>query len=69
LAGSTLLVLANKQDLSSTSPNDIAGLLELNQRIQYHNRHWAIYGCSAKTGDGLQEAMDWLVEDITSRIF
>ena len=69
LAGSTLLILANKQDIAAASSHDIADLLELNQRIQYQNRHWVIYGCSAKTGEGLQEAMDWLVEDITSRIF
>jgi ADP-ribosylation factor-like protein 2 len=70
LAGATLLVLANKQDLTAaTSPTDIATLLELNQRIQYQNRHWAIYGCSAITGDGLEQAMNWLVDDIAGRIF
>ena len=32
-------------------------------------RHWRILGCSAKTGAGLLEGFDWLVNDIRSRIF
>ena len=29
-------------------------------------RDWAIYRCSAKTGLGLNESMDWLVEKLSS---
>ena len=32
-------------------------------------RHWTIFGCSAVTGDGLITGFDWLVDDISSRIF
>ena len=33
------------------------------------DRHWAIQGCSAVTGDGLLEGIDWVVDDIASRIY
>jgi ADP-ribosylation factor-like protein 2 len=33
------------------------------------NRHWSIRHCSAVTGEGLVEGMDWIVDDISSRIF
>mmetsp|Transcript_30078 Transcript_30078/g.49934 ORF Transcript_30078/g.49934 Transcript_30078/m.49934 type:complete len:188 (-) Transcript_30078:279-842(-) len=71
LAGATLLVLANKQDIKEgcLTESEIADALELKEGIQYKNRHWAIYGCSAFTGQGLEQAMDWLVQDIQSRIF
>jgi ADP-ribosylation factor-like protein 2 len=70
LQGATLLVLANKQDLKNPlTSEEIATKLELNSKIQYQNRHWAIHGCSAMTGRGLPEAIEWLVYDITSRIF
>jgi ADP-ribosylation factor-like protein 2 len=32
-------------------------------------RHWGIIACSAVTGDGLLEGIDWIVSDIGSRIF
>jgi len=32
-------------------------------------RHWGIIPCSAVTGDGLIEGIDWVVTDIASRIF
>jgi ADP-ribosylation factor-like protein 2 len=31
--------------------------------------HWSIYPVSAVTGQNLIDAMDWLVQDIASRIF
>lgn len=67
LLGATLLVLANKQDLSgSVSPQAIRQMLELDS-IKTH--HWKIVGCSAFTGLNLLSAIDWLLEDISSRIF
>jgi hypothetical protein len=33
------------------------------------DRRWAIVGCSAFSGEGLQAGMDWLIEDVSSRIF
>jgi ADP-ribosylation factor-like protein 2 len=33
------------------------------------NRHWEIQSCSAVTGEGLLPGIDWIVQDIASRIF
>nr|CAD7586893.1 unnamed protein product [Timema genevievae] len=67
LLGATLLVFANKQDLpGSFSSQEITDILELNL-IKTHN--WKIVGCSAVTGDNLVAGIDWLVSDISSRIF
>ena len=33
------------------------------------SRHWGIIPCSAVTGEGLLDGVDWLVYDIASRIF
>lgn len=69
LAGATLLVLANKQDLDGAlSSEDIATALELDGEAMA-KRHWHIRPCSAVTGAGLVEGIDWLVRDISSRIF
>jgi ADP-ribosylation factor-like protein 2 len=35
--------------------------------IQTH--HWMIFGCSAMTGQNLLEGMNWIVDDIASRIY
>jgi len=67
LAGASLLVFANKQDLpGALSQEDIAQLLDL-QSI--HSRHWKIQSCSAVTGSGLLDGVDWIVSDIAARIF
>lgn len=69
LAGATLLVLANKQDISGAlSMDDIATALELGGESTA-KRHWKIEPCSAVTGEGLGASVDWLVRDISSRIF
>ena len=69
LAGASLLVFANKQDMvGSLSAEDISIRLGL-QGQQFENRHWSIHPCSATTGQGLADGMDWLVDDISSRIF
>ncbi len=67
LMGATLLVFANKQDLvGSLKADDIKNLLELDS-IKTH--HWKIVGCSAYSGHNLLDGIDWLLEDIASRIF
>ncbi len=67
LAGATLLVFANKQDLpGALSAESIKEVLELNE-IKSH--HWQILPCSAVTGDNLLEGIDWLVDDIAGRVF
>ena len=69
LAGCSLLIFANKQDLGGAlSFEQIVSFLDLNAE-DMTNRHWNIFGCSAMTGDGLSAGFDWLVDDISSRIF
>merc|ERR1712137_270199 len=65
LAGVPLLVYANKQDLlSAMSAEDIATGLNL---TGIKDRSWQIQACSAKTGEGLSEGMEWLVSTIQER--
>ncbi|KAI0211999.1 ADP-ribosylation factor-like protein 2 [Lamellibrachia satsuma] len=67
LAGATLLVFANKQDLpGALPPHEIKEALELDN-IKSH--HWLIQGCSAVTGENLLQGVDWITNDIASRIF
>lgn len=44
--------------MTHTEVSDALGLTELK------NRTWTIYKCSAKTGEGLEEGMDWLVNTL-----
>lgn len=68
LAGASLLIFANKQDLDGAlSKEDIYEVLELDKMSQ--DRHWSIMSCSAVTGNGLVEGIDWMVEDVAKRIF
>jgi len=70
LVGASLLILANKQDVAGAlSTEDIADTLNLYTSDKFKNRHWSIHACSAMTGDGLVEGMDWMVGDIANRIF
>ena len=41
-------------------------MLEL-EKIKTH--HWKIVDCSAVTGNNLLEGVDWILEDISRRIF
>ncbi|XP_065212651.1 ADP-ribosylation factor-like protein 2 [Planococcus citri] len=67
LAGATLLVFANKQDLpGALSPEEIKQVLDLDN-IKTH--HWRIIKCSAITGENLLTGIDWLIKDIGARIF
>ena len=57
LLDAPLLVYANKNDLPQALPiQKIRELLELNKL----ERPWHIQACSALTGDGLNDGMDWL---------
>ncbi len=68
LAGASLLVLANKQDIKDALTHEqIAKVLDLDSIAK--TRHWRIQSCSAMTGGGLVDGVDWLVSDISSRIF
>lgn len=67
LAGASLLVFCNKQDLQgSLSVEEIKEFLQLDN---FQTRHWAVVPCSAVTGEGLIEGINWIVGDIAARIF
>ncbi|KAG8805872.1 hypothetical protein FRC19_009550 [Serendipita sp. 401] len=58
LQGCPLLVLANKQDLpNSVDPNVLISKLDLMSR---RDNEWFIYPCSAVTGEGLFEGLEWM---------
>ncbi len=64
LSSVPLLIMANKQDLmNALSPDEITAELGLNE---LRERTWQILPCSARDGTGLQEGMEWLVEQINS---
>ena len=70
LSGATVLVFANKQDLvGAASVEEIAKALGLDGEGAGENRHWMILPCSAVTGKGLLEGMDWMVDDCGSRVY
>ncbi|KRX10030.1 P-loop containing nucleoside triphosphate hydrolase [Pseudocohnilembus persalinus] len=59
LNGVPVLIYANKQDLDLASPPD-----EIAEDLQLENikdRQWIIVACSAKTQEGMQEGMEWLI--------
>lgn len=76
LAGASLLILANKQDLAGALKTDeIIQHLALNDMIG-RKRHWQVFPCSAFSGistdprgNSLVESLEWLVLDVASRIF
>lgn len=58
LRGAALLVFANKQDLAGAM-----SAVEITQALQLHanKQHaWQIQACSAVSGEGLYEGLDWL---------
>lgn len=65
LAGVPLLIFANKQDLlNAMGPDDVAEALNLHS---IRDRIWHIQPCSAKTGEGLQQGMEWMVKNINQK--
>ncbi|KAI9030333.1 putative ADP-ribosylation factor-like 2-like protein [Hyaloraphidium curvatum] len=71
LAGASLLVFANKQDLpGARTVDEIARLLGLEEGAEMlKGHHWAIQGCSAYTGQNLLTGLDWLVADVGERLY
>ncbi|CAN8070686.1 unnamed protein product [Agarophyton chilense] len=75
LAGASLLILANKQDLcGAISTGQIIEHLALNCMIG-KKRHWQVFPCSALTGENdknienrLTKSIEWLVQEVSSRI-
>ncbi|CCW68798.1 unnamed protein product [Phytomonas sp. Hart1] len=69
LAGASLLIFLNKQDIeTSTPPAKIQCILDV-ESICKGRRHVRLCSCSAKTGEGLLEGMDWIVQDVANRMY
>jgi len=67
LAGASLLVFANKQDIQgSMTDNEIEQALDL-PAIKSHQ--WSIIPCSAVTGYNLMKGLDWVVGEVASRLY
>ena len=61
VAKKPVLVFANKQDLvTAKSPQDVAEVLQL---VECRDRKWQIQGCSAKTGEGLEAGIQWIMSN------
>lgn len=69
LAGASLLVLINKTDLVPPGPLLIEDKLKTFLTENATNRHWNVVRCSALNGTGLVDGIDWVIDDISSRIF
>lgn len=69
LKNAILLIFANKQDLpNSVSVEDIREALQLDRLLDEDQVRWGckrrschVVGCTATTGDGLYEGLDWIV--------
>lgn len=49
------------------SPAEIADALGLGSQA-FSTRHWSIVACSAVTGEGLVQGVDWVVDDVNARV-
>lgn len=69
LAGASLMIFLNKRDIpTALSVEDIERILDVDA-LRKGRRHVHLCACSAKTGEGLLEGMEWIVQDISSRMY
>ena len=61
LATVPLLVFANKSDLMQASADEVAEALSL---FNIKDRPWQIRACSAKTRNGLEPGLKWVVKQV-----
>ena len=67
LQGASLLVVANKQDLKGALREDeIREVLDLDG-LKTHT--WRMVGCSAVTGEHVEEGLTWVVDDVGHRLY
>ncbi|PVD22421.1 hypothetical protein C0Q70_18233 [Pomacea canaliculata] len=65
LAGVPVLVFANKQDLvNACSASEIAESLNLNS---IRDRQWQIQACSALSGEGVKDGIEWVIKTCNSK--
>ncbi|KAI9705196.1 MAG: ADP-ribosylation factor-like protein 2 [Bogoriella megaspora] len=67
LMGASLLVFKNKSDvLGAMDAGEVREGLQLDE-IKTHR--WKIITCSAMTGDGLNDGLNWVLQDAKERLF
>lgn len=73
LAGASLLIFANKQDLAGALPVERVAqelqLAALPSAASGAARAWHIVGCSAVSSEGLLEGFNWVTRDVGSRLY
>jgi len=62
LSGIPVLIFANKQDLMNAVPEE--EIVESMGLMEIKDRTFSIQPCSAKTGEHLQEGLEWAVKQI-----
>lgn len=63
LRDAVVLILANKQDLpNALTASDLVDIMELYNIDE--ERNWTIQSCSAHTGEGVEEGLNWLKEQL-----
>ncbi|XP_075243524.1 ADP-ribosylation factor-like protein 3 [Convolutriloba macropyga] len=65
LVGVPVLVFANKQDLCGAAPHsEVASTLGL---LMLKDREWQIQPCSALSGEGVQDGMEWVMKHVKGK--
>lgn len=54
---------------TNSNDDDNATTTTVQDQPNHSSRHWTIRASSAVTGEGLAESIEWLVRDITDRIY
>jgi len=65
LRNASVLVYANKQDLPNSM--DTSEVVERMSLTSMRKREWFVQSCTATTGDGLWEGLDWLNENLQAK--
>lgn len=67
LAGASLLIFANKQDLPGAyTEKQVEEALQLGDM---KGRAWRVQACSAVDGSGLADGVGWMVDEVASRLY
>lgn len=68
LSGCPLLVLCNKQDVKGAlDVESVQKVLKTEQLLK--SRHVHVVATDAKSGNGLREGVQWIIDDISARLF
>ncbi len=67
LEGKPILILANKQDLPEALPPEVL-IQALGLHTDTRMSSFAVFGCSILYGTGVDEAMQWIIEQLEKRV-